>query len=231
MDDIINSVLSIRDNISIGPDNRSFEDKYRKAIYEAGKLVMQILLNPQDISFATIRERTINFVNTDNTVKNKYLEHYDKYLPTSKTLPEESIANMCILLGGKTCYEMKFGRPEFYSGIEISIVNEIIEFYLDLVDDYPSVLNNNNNGFIDINDNSFENISKIHRSNASRKESIWRSVVDRDMQLLSSNWSLVEQIAQLLVNKLTVTADDIKYLLSQRNGYSSLPYFNTLYQQ
>jgi cell division protease FtsH len=222
MEDIIDAVLTIVYNRpKVYNDDRSDQEKYMLATHEAGKAIIEYLLKPEQLSFVTIREKASAIVSKKTTDADgpSYDILYDKYLDNSTKSFSEILNDIVILLSGKTCFEMKFNMYDTYSSSDTLYASILMDdiFYNTGMKSFPDVINREgariirNDGIVVENDTS----------TTMSKDDLARYCIETSRRLLADNWWTVECAINMLMQKDTLTVNDIRDIFYYRGGVVS----------
>lgn len=209
LDNIIDTILNVvYSKPKVYIDDRTWEEKYRLAIHEAGKAVVTYFLNKDYLSIITIRERNTML----STKKDKYTMKVDeKYFDYNRKSFIDRLNDITILFAGKVCFEMKFNTFDTTVNSDLSLIDVLVDdiMYDTALGSMPNVIRKDGKPKIIDGQMQYEYDDK----NITRKD-IYDYCVDYARNILSSNWMLVESIARLLIEKNTITIYDIDNLIN-----------------
>lgn len=225
---MLDAVLNIvYDRPRVARDSRTPEERYMLAIHEAGKAVVTYYLRPDLLSFITIRERNNSFNKNNDTISTNGIN--SKLLDNLGVNFIDMLKSICILVGGKTCYEMKFGTYSTYADEDSHMSSLLIEDIMYSMGNstIPSVITMYDNDTI-IGKHGEIIPPDMNKPNFTDRKSIYEYCINCCRDILLRNWSMVESIANLLMERDTITIDDIYNLT--RVGYSGNGMFRNLIQ-
>lgn len=215
LDNIVDTILNIvYSKPKVVHDTRTQEEKYRLAIYEAGKAVVTYVLNRDYLSIVTILE-TNNSLSTSkesgNSLKNP-LRSNEKLFNYNRKSFNDRLNDIAITLSGKTCFEMRFNSVSTDAFTDIMTVQLLVN---DLTEDIATYIPNAivKESTPRLVDGRLQYDKKECDKYISTND-IYGYCIGYDKNILSMNWSYVESIAWLLMNKTTITVCDIDAIMN-----------------
>lgn len=215
LDNIVDTILNIvYSKPKVIHDTRTWEEKYRLAIYEAGKAVVTYILNREYLSIVTILETNSSLAiskSSDAKISKYSYTDNNKFLNYNRKSFNDRLNDITINLAGKICFEMKFNT------ISTDAINDLLTAHM-LVDDLnldidsyvPNVIIREGtpkmvNGELQYTKNNDNTITT---------KDIYEYCIGYAKNILAMNWSYVEYIANLLMNKTTITICDIDAIMN-----------------
>lgn len=211
LDNIVDTILNIvYSKPKVVHDTRTQEEKYRLAIYEAGKAVVTYVLNRDYLSIVTILETNFG-LSTKGSPYKPPMDSNEKLFSYSGKSFNDRLNDIAIALAGKTCFEMKFNSISTDAYVDIltvqSLVNDLIEDAAGCIPN--SIVKESTPKLVDgklrydkNNDDKFTDTD------------IYEYCIGYARNILSMNWSYVESMAWLLMNKTTITICDIDVIMN-----------------
>lgn len=235
MDHFVNAIMSI---VYLKPmdkhDNRTYQEKYINAIYNAGKGVMKFLLAPDKFKFITIRETSYDAVTDRGNVNNNDRMNDLFSFSENPNLPD--IFNfITITLAGKLTYEMKFNTyctGAIYEAYEdMSAIQSAISMSIGSESGMTGMRGVSGNDFpTAISEDQTDKMLGKETPKLTQ-EYLLKTAGDYCKSLLLHNWQFVEAVANVLINQKDVLIyDDLVYIKNNicRANNTMLPSFNVL---
>ena len=213
LDNIVDTILNIvYSKPKVVHDTRTWEEKYRLAIYEAGKAVVTYVLNREYLSIVTILETNSSLASksSDGKLINSSLKLDDKFYNYNRKSFNDRLNDITINLAGKTCFEMKFNTVSTDAIEDLLIAHELVnDLNIDIDSYVPNVIiRESTPKLVDGQLQYTKNNNKI------TDYDIYEYCIGYAKNILSMNWYYVEYIAELLMNKITITICDIDAIMS-----------------
>ena len=191
MNNFVEAILAVAYNRPPIQDSRTIQKKYEDAIYNTGKGLVEFILEPNEFKFITIRPKNYSIISDSKNVAKDYMKYYS----ANKNITE-SFKDVTVLLSGKLAYEMKLGIPlsgsydTYYNDMDDigGIISSVVTETKSLIGvDIPSGLNE-------------DGVAKeLGIDTSLTPESFVKNATDVARNILVTNWSLVEAIANTLV--------------------------------
>ena len=219
LDNIVDTILNIvYSKPKVVHDTRTWKEKYRLAIYEAGKAVVTYVLNREYLSIITILETNSSLANKmdkKNISPASLFDADERLFDYKRKSFNDRLNDITISLSGKTCFEMKFNSISTDASTDLFISHELVDDLNIDIDSYvPNVIvRESTPKLVDGQLQYTKNNNKI------TADDIYEYCIGYAKNILSINWYYVEYIAELLMNKITITICDIDAIMSG-NVYS-----------
>ncbi len=236
IDNIIDTILNIvYSKPKVVHDNRSWEEKYRLAIYEAGKAVVTYLLHRDYLSIVTIIATNYALAtdkSSTNSIKKTslYPKSSEKYMDANGKSFQDRLNDVAIVISGMICFEMKFNAfatmDEAYEDQSVAMM-VADDLAIVTCSEIPNVIIKDTtpklvNGKLQ-NDN---------KNNRIYRDDIYKYCVEYTRNILAANWNYIECIARALMEKTTITVYDIDNIMNGniylQSNNSGTPMFRNL---